>query len=104
MFGGLVYMAMQETGTDNDTFDFEAALDNYSNSDFGDLEEGSLTTGEIVQIDDATVLVDVNFEETLFISLSLGRDFTDGIKVPNHPTLKSGAPNFNYPGRPSVVT
>ena len=54
-------MAMQETGTDNETFDFEAALDNYSNSDFGDLEEGSLTTGEIVQIDDATVLVSVKF-------------------------------------------
>ena len=81
MFGGLVYMAMQETGTDNETFDFEAALDNYSNSDFGDLEEGSLTTGEIVQIDDATVLVDVNFKSEGQIPTSEFRDVAGNITV-----------------------
>ena len=81
MFGGLVYMAMQETGTDNETFDFEAALDNYSNSDFGDLEEGSLTTGEIVQIDDATVLVDVNFKSEGQIPTSEFRDIAGNITV-----------------------
>ena len=81
MFGGLVHMAMQETGTDNETFDFEAALDNYSNSDFGDLEEGSLTTGEIVQIDDATVLVDVNFKSEGQIPTSEFRDIAGNITV-----------------------
>ncbi|MBQ1539839.1 MAG: 30S ribosomal protein S1 [Desulfovibrio sp.] len=74
-------MAMQETGTDNETFDFEAALDNYSNSDFGDLEEGSLTTGEIVQIDDATVLVDVNFKSEGQIPTSEFRDIAGNITV-----------------------
>ena len=81
MFGGLVHMAMQKTGTDNETFDFEAALDNYSNSDFGDLEEGSLTTGEIVQIDDATVLVDVNFKSEGQIPTSEFRDIAGNITV-----------------------
>lgn len=54
-------MAGSETGHDNE-INFESALENYLNPDFGDLEEGSITKGEIVRVDDDNVLVDVNFK------------------------------------------
>lgn len=54
-------MAGLETGHDNE-INFESALENYLNPDFGDLEEGSITKGEIVRVDDDNVLVDVNFK------------------------------------------
>ncbi|MDR1124573.1 MAG: 30S ribosomal protein S1 [Deltaproteobacteria bacterium] len=41
---------------------FESALENYLNPDFGDLEEGSIVKGEVVRIDPDNVLVDVNFK------------------------------------------
>jgi len=41
---------------------FEAALENYLNEDFGDLEEGSITPGIVVRIGKEHVLVDVNFK------------------------------------------
>ncbi len=41
---------------------FEAALENYLNEDFGDLEEGSITQGVVVRIGKEHVLVDVNFK------------------------------------------
>ena len=41
---------------------FEAALENYLNEDFGDLEEGSITPGVVVRIGKEHVLVDVNFK------------------------------------------
>ncbi|WP_297828811.1 30S ribosomal protein S1 [uncultured Desulfovibrio sp.] len=53
-------MADKETG--HDEINFESALENYLNPDFGDLEEGSITKGEIVRVDDDNVLVDVNFK------------------------------------------
>ena len=42
--------------------DFEAELENYLNSDFGDIEEGVIVSGEVVKIDDTYILVDVNFK------------------------------------------
>ncbi|WP_304736579.1 30S ribosomal protein S1 [uncultured Desulfovibrio sp.] len=53
-------MADKETG--HDEINFESALENYLNPDFGDLEEGSITKGEIVRVDDDNVLVVVNFK------------------------------------------
>ena len=47
-------MADKETGHENE-MSFESALENYLNPDFGDLEEGSITKGEIVRVDDDTV-------------------------------------------------
>ena len=41
---------------------FETALENYLNPEMGDLEEGSIVKGEVVRVDDDTVLVDVNFK------------------------------------------
>ena len=41
---------------------FEAALENYLNEDFGDMEEGSITQGIVVRIGKEHVLVDVNFK------------------------------------------
>ena len=42
--------------------DFEAQLENYLNSDFGEIEEGVIVSGEVVKIDDSYILVDVNFK------------------------------------------
>ncbi len=42
--------------------DFESALENYLNTDFDDLEEGSIIRGKIVKIGLENVLVDVNFK------------------------------------------
>lgn len=42
--------------------DFESQLENYLNSDFGDIEEGIIISGEVVKIDDTYILVDVNFK------------------------------------------
>jgi small subunit ribosomal protein S1 len=42
--------------------DFEAQLENYLNSDFGEIEEGVIVSGEVVKIDDTYILVDVNFK------------------------------------------
>ncbi|MDR3358996.1 MAG: 30S ribosomal protein S1 [Desulfovibrio sp.] len=53
---------MAQTETAHEDINFESALENYLNPDFGDLEEGSIVKGEIVRIDDDAVLVDVNFK------------------------------------------
>ena len=42
--------------------DFESQLENYLNSDFGEIEEGVIVSGEVVKIDDTYILVDVNFK------------------------------------------
>ena len=41
---------------------FADALDEYLNSDFGDLDEGTIVAGEVVKVDKDYVLVDVNFK------------------------------------------
>lgn len=51
----------QDAGFEGE-MNFESALENYLNPDFGDLEEGSIVKGEVVRIDDDNVLVDVNFK------------------------------------------
>lgn len=51
----------QDMSFDGD-MSFESALEKYLNPDFGDLEEGSITKGEVVRVDDDHVLVDVNFK------------------------------------------
>jgi small subunit ribosomal protein S1 len=56
--------------TDFETMDFEAALEDYLNADFGDLEEGSIVSGEVVKIDKDHVLVDVNFKSEGQLSAS----------------------------------
>lgn len=49
--------------------DFESQLENYLNSDFGDIEEGVIVSGEVVKIDDTYILVDVNFKSEGQIAL-----------------------------------
>ena len=61
---------------------FESALENYLNPDFGDLEEGSIVKGEIVRIDDDHILVDVNFKSEGQIPASEFRD-PSGVLVVN---------------------
>lgn len=73
-------MAGMETGHEND-INFESALENYLNPDFGDLEEGSITKGEIVRVDDDNVLVDVNFKSEGQIPAAEFRDPAGNITV-----------------------
>ncbi len=72
-------MAENETG--HEELNFESALENYLNPDFGDLEEGSITKGKIVRINDDNVLVDVNFKSEGQIPTSEFRDAAGNITV-----------------------
>ena len=72
-------MADKETG--HDEINFESALENYLNPDFGDLEEGSITKGEIVRVDDDNVLVDVNFKSEGQIPAADFRDAAGNMAV-----------------------
>lgn len=51
-----------ETDILDGDINFESALEDYLNCDFGDLEEGSIVKGEVVRVDNDYVLVDVNFK------------------------------------------
>ncbi|WP_419782032.1 30S ribosomal protein S1 [Maridesulfovibrio sp.] len=50
--------------------DFEAALEDYLNADFGNLDEGSIVSGEVVKVDKDFVLIDVNFKSEGQIAVS----------------------------------
>lgn len=51
-----------ESMEDQMEMDFAAQLENYLDSDFGEIEEGSIVSGEVVKIDETYVLVDVSFK------------------------------------------
>jgi len=53
---------------------FESALENYLNPDFGDLDEGTIIRGEVVKVGADHVLVDVNFKSEGQIPISEFRD------------------------------
>ena len=72
-------MADKETG--HDEIDFGSALENYLNPDFGDLEEGSITKGEIVRVNEDSVLVDVNFKSEGQIPAAEFRDAAGNLVV-----------------------
>ncbi|WP_316898417.1 30S ribosomal protein S1 [Pseudodesulfovibrio indicus] len=77
---------MENTKAD-ETIDMEMnfadALDEYLNSDFGDLDEGTIVSGEVVKVDKDYVLVDVNFksEGQIPVSEFTESDGTVAIKV-----------------------
>ena len=73
-------MAGLETGHETE-MNFESALENYLTSDFGDLEEGSITKGEIVRVDEDNVLVDVNFKSEGQIPAAEFRDAAGNMVV-----------------------
>ncbi len=62
-------------------FDFASALDGYLNTDFGDLEEGTIVKGEVVRVDDDNVLVDVNFKSEGQIPAAEFRDAEGNLTV-----------------------
>ncbi|MDR0827485.1 MAG: 30S ribosomal protein S1 [Desulfovibrio sp.] len=70
----------QETSLDGE-INFENALENYLNPDFGDLEEGSIVKGEVVRIGEDNILVDVNFKSEGQIPASEFRDLSGAIGV-----------------------
>lgn len=53
---------------------FEAALENYLNEDFGDIDDGTIVPGVVVRVGKEHVLVDVNFKSEGQIPVS---EFTD---------------------------
>ena len=59
-----------ETDILDGEINFESALEDYLNCDFGELEEGSIVKGEVVRVDNDYVLVDVNFKSEGQIPLS----------------------------------
>ncbi len=72
---------MENHGMDAEV-DFASALDGYLNTDFGELEEGTIVKGEIVRIDDDNVLVDVNFKSEGQIPTAEFRD-AEGVVTVN---------------------
>jgi len=60
---------------------FADALDEYLNSDFGDLDEGTIVPGEVVKIDKDYVLVDVNFKSEGQIPVSEFLDADGNVTV-----------------------
>ena len=73
-------MADKETGHENE-MSFESALEDYFNTDFGEIEEGSIVKGEIVRVDDDNVLVDVTFKSEGQIPASEFRDSAGNMTV-----------------------
>ena len=72
---------MAEKDAVQEELNFETALENYLNPDFGDLEEGSITKGKIVRINDDNVLVDVNFKSEGQIPTSEFRDAAGNLDI-----------------------
>ena len=67
--------------TKESEMNFEAALEDYLNVDFGDLDEGSIVKGIIVKIDTDQILVDVNFKSEGQIPASEFMDLEGKINV-----------------------
>ena len=72
---------MAEKDSGQEELNFEAALADYMTPEFGDLEEGAITKGEVVRVDDDTVLVDVNFKSEGQIPASEFRDEEGNLNV-----------------------
>ncbi len=70
----------EEQGFDGE-LNFEDALENYLNPDFGDLEENSIIKGTVVRVDPETILVDVNFKSEGQIPASEFRDSSGVVNV-----------------------
>jgi small subunit ribosomal protein S1 len=64
--------------------DFESALEDYMNADFGEVQEGGIVTGEVVKIEKDYILVDVCFKSEGQIPSS---EFTD---ADGNVTIKEG--------------
>ncbi|MFP4392665.1 MAG: 30S ribosomal protein S1 [Desulfohalobiaceae bacterium] len=72
----------QKKGLDTvEETDFETALENYLNTDFGELEEGSIITGRVVKVDRDNVLVDVNFKSEGQLPVEEFRDREGNLQV-----------------------
>jgi small subunit ribosomal protein S1 len=64
-----------------DELNFENALEDYLSADFGELEEGSITKGEVVRIEGDYVLVDVNFKSEGQIPIAEFMDLQGNLPV-----------------------
>ena len=66
---------------ENQDSEFASMLDSYMTPDMGDLEEGSIVKGEVVRIDEDTVLVDVSFKSEGQIPAAEFRDAQGNMTV-----------------------
>lgn len=71
----------QNIDADIEVKDFESALEHYLNTDFEDLEEGSIIKGKVVKIREESVLVDVNFKSEGEVSIEEFQDRSGNINV-----------------------
>jgi small subunit ribosomal protein S1 len=75
-------MATAENMENQDSeMNFETALEQYLKPEMGDFEEGSIVKGEIVRMDDDTVLVDVSFKSEGQIPAAEFRDAQGNMTV-----------------------
>ena len=75
-------MATAENMENQDSeMSFETALEQYLNPEMGDFEEGSIVKGQIVRMDDDTVLVDVSFKSEGQIPAAEFRDAQGNMTV-----------------------
>mgnify|MGYP006421304947 CR=1 FL=1 len=66
---------------ENEEMSFEAALEDYLQPDFGEVEDGSIARGEVVRIGDEAVLVDVNFKSEGEVPIAEFQDSEGNLKV-----------------------
>lgn len=77
----------EQEGPNNDGLDsgretdFETALEDYLNTDFGELEEGGIIVGRVVKVGTDNVLVDVNFKSEGQIPAEEFRDRDGNLQV-----------------------
>ncbi|MBF0481812.1 MAG: 30S ribosomal protein S1 [Desulfovibrionaceae bacterium] len=62
--------AMQAPSHQDMEVNFETALEDYLNEDFGDMEEGAIVRGQVVRVGKEFILVDVNFKSEGQIAVS----------------------------------
>ncbi|QLA15084.1 30S ribosomal protein S1 [Desulfolutivibrio sulfoxidireducens] len=67
-------MTNQQSNPPEMEVNFETALENYLNEDFGDIDDGTIVPGVVVRVGKEHVLVDVNFKSEGQIPIS---EFTD---------------------------
>jgi small subunit ribosomal protein S1 len=73
--------AMQAPSHQEMEVNFETALENYLNEDFGDMEEGAIVRGQVVRVGKEHILVDVNFKSEGQIPVSEFMDAEGNVTV-----------------------
>ncbi len=71
----------KEPSTETGELNFAEMLDDYLDSDFGEIEEQTIVQGEVVRIDDNYILIDVGFKSEGQVPLSEFQDSDGNVNV-----------------------